>query len=30
MKYNLEYISNFNILEDIKVCINTVIQVFGK
>jgi len=27
MKWNLEYIKKFNILEDIKVCINTVVKV---
>lgn len=28
MKYNLEYIENFSFVEDIKICINTVVEVF--
>jgi len=27
MKYNLEYIENFSILEDFKICINTLLKV---
>lgn len=28
MKYNLEYIKDFSFIEDIKICINTVVEVF--